>query len=399
MIIAILIIIIAWINYINLSTARSVDRAREVGIRKILGSQRRELIGQFLFESFVINLFTVILSTGLVLLLTPSFSRLSGRELNYFLLKLPEFWYGLILLILTGTILSGLYPAFVLSSQRPIGILKGKLKNTGHGILIRKGLVTLQFIVSLSLITGTFIIYRQINFLQNQTLGVDIEQTLILRSPGIVDSTYLQKFRVLKHRLEIHAEVTSVSASTEIPGAQPLWNAGGIRRLSQPVEEANQYRVIMMDENFMPSYGLTVISGRSFSGEVMNEERNVLLNEAACSLMGFQVPENAIDDQIFFWGDTFRIIGVVKNYAQESLKKAYDPTIFRYNQVPGGYYSLKFNTARVKSSMAKFESDWKAVFPGNPFDYFSSMNITIPNTSQTSNLVQCSDYFPYLQYS
>lgn len=370
MIIAILIIVIAWINYINLSTARSVDRAREVGIRKMMGGQRSELIRQFILESLILNIITVIVSFGLVILLTPAFNRLSGREINHFLLYRPEFWFGLIFLVLFGTLLSGLYPAFILSSHKPMGILSGKLKHSAQGILMRKGLVTLQFVVSISLITGTFIVYRQVHFLQDQSLGVNIEQTLILKSPGITDSTYQQKYQVFKNRIQHYAEVSSVSASTEIPGAQPLWNAGGIRRLSQTQEETNQYRVIMMDEDFIPSYGLKMITGRPFSGDLINEEKNVLMNEAACHLMGFGLPEEAINDEIFFWGDTFRIVGIVKNYAQESLKKDYDPTIFRYNQAPGGYYSVKFNATDVKSTMARFENDWKEIFPGNPFDYF-----------------------------
>jgi putative ABC transport system permease protein len=115
---------------------------------------------------------------------------------------------------------------------------------------------------------------------------------------------------------------------------------------------------------------LEVAEGRGFSGEVANEHENVLLNESACRLMGFEKIEDAINDQIFFWGDTFRIVGVVKNYHQESLKKAYDPLIFRYNAAPGGYYSIKFNTANVKESLVRFEEEWKSIFPGNPFNHF-----------------------------
>ncbi len=369
-IIAALIIFIAWINYVNLSTARSIERAREVGIRKVMGGLRSELIRQFMMESLLMNVITVILALGLTALLTPSFSRLSGRELHYFLFHQPLFWVGLLVMIIIGALLSGLYPAFVLSSHKPIAVLKGKIKNSFQGIMLRKGLVTLQFVVSIALITGTFVVYHQVHFLQNQSLGVNIDKTLVLRSPGIVDSTYRQKYGVFKDRLLKYAEVTSVSASTEVPGSQPQWNAGGIRRLSQPIDEANQYRVIMMDEDFIPAYGLKMVTGRPFSAEIPHEEGNVLMNEAASKLMGFEKPEDAINDQIYFWGDTFRIVGVVKNYGQESLKKAFDPTVYRYNHAPGGYYSIKFNTANVKSSMTKFENDWKALFPGNPFEYF-----------------------------
>src|SRR5262249_54243580 len=155
-------------------------------------------------------------------------------------------------------------------------------------------------------------------------------------------------------------EVVAVTASSSVPGAAPGWNAGGIRRLSQRDDEANQYRIIAMDHDFIKSFGLEIIEGRAFSGDVVNEHESVVMNESASRLMGFTKPEQAINDQIFFWGDTFKIVGVVKNYHQESLKKAFEPLIFRYERAPGGYYSIKFNTKNVRESMAKFEEEWKA---------------------------------------
>jgi putative ABC transport system permease protein len=155
-----------------------------------------------------------------------------------------------------------------------------------------------------------------------------------------------------------------------VPGRQPDWNAGGIRRLSQNNEEAKQYRIIMMDHDFVPSYGLELATGRAFSAEVANEWKNVLLNESAARLMGFKDLSEAINDQIFFWGDTFRIVGVLKNYHQESLKKAVEPLIFRYNKSPGGYYSVKMNVANVSESIRKIEDVWKDFYPGSPFSYF-----------------------------
>jgi putative ABC transport system permease protein len=206
--------------------------------------------------------------------------------------------------------------------------------------------------------------------MQDQGLGVNIEQTLVLQSPDVIDTTYEQKFQVFKQQINQFPEVAGVTASSAVPGRQPGWNAGGIRRLSQSESEAKQYRVIMMDHDFIPLYGLNVIAGRGFSGETGNEKDNVLLNESAYRLMGFGKPEDALNDQIFFWGDTFRIVGVVKNYHQESLKKAFEPLIFRYNASPGGAYSIKFDPANVRESLSKFEETWKALFPGNPFIHY-----------------------------
>jgi putative ABC transport system permease protein len=369
-VVAVLILIIAWINYINLSTAKSVERAREVGVRKVMGGYRAQLVQQFLFESLLLNVVAVVVAIVLAIVLTPSFSTLTGREIGYTLFQQPSFWGWTTVLILTGAVISGLYPAFVLSAYRPVEVLKGRFKNTHKGVFFRKGMVVVQFIASITLIVGTFTVYRQISFMQDQQLGVDIQQTVVIHSPNIVDSTYEDKFQVFKERIGQYSEVVSVCASTEVPGRQPGWNAGGIRTLSQTDEDAKQYRVIMMDGGFIKSYGLEIAAGRGFSDANQQEEKNVLLNESATRLMGFKKIEDALNDQIFFWGDTFRIAGVVKDYHQESLKKAFDPLVFRYNRAPGGLYSIKFNTASIQSSLVRFEEEWKSVFPGNPFIYF-----------------------------
>jgi putative ABC transport system permease protein len=369
-IVAVLILVIAWINYINLSTAKSIERAREVGVRKVMGSFRTQLVQQFLFESLLLNTIAVSIAIGMVVLLTPSFSSITGRELDYLLFRQSMFWLWIVALIVGGALLSGLYPAFVLSGYKPVEVLKGRFKNTGQGVLFRKGMVVTQFVASITLIVGTFTVYRQIRYMQEQELGVNLDQTLILNSPNVVDSTYEQKFQVFKEQIKQYSEVVAVTASTSIPGRQPNWNAGGIRRLSQREDEAKQYRVIMMDHDFIKSYGLEVLTGRGFSGETSHEEKNVMLNESACRIMGFSKIEDAINDQMYFWGDTFRIVGVLKNYHQESLKKSFEPLVFRYSKAPGGYYSIKFNTANVKESMVRFEEEWKTMFPGNPFISF-----------------------------
>ncbi|OOG77215.1 ABC transporter permease [Algoriphagus sp. A40] len=369
-VVALLIMIIAWINYVNLSTAKSIERAREVGVRKVMGGYRSQLIQQFLTESLFLNIIAVLLAAGLAVLLTPWFSGLTSRELGYQLFLQPVFWLALFVLIISGALMSGLYPAFVLSSFRPVEVLKGKFKNTDNGVWLRKGMVITQFIASITLMVGTFTVYKQLDFMQNQDLGVNIEQTLVLNSPSVTDSTYKQKYQVFKQNIGALADVISVTASTSVPGSQPGWNAGGIRRLSQGEDEQNQYRVIMSDGAFFENFGLEMVTGREFSDDVVNEHQNVLLNESASRLMGFATPEEAIDDRIFFWGDTFKIVGVLKDYHQESLKKSYDAMIFRYNDAPNGFYSVKVNAQNIDGLMTQVEAEWKEVFPGNPFEYF-----------------------------
>jgi putative ABC transport system permease protein len=368
MVIAVLIILIAWINYVNLSTAKSIERAREVGVRKVMGGHRRQLIQQFLVESVVFNVIAVLISIGVVIALTPWFGELTGRPLGYSLFKEKYFWIAIISLIIGGAALSGLYPAFVLSSFKPVEVLKGRFKNTSKGVYFRKGMVVVQFVASITLIVGTYVVYQQISFMRKGALAVDMEKTLLLTPPNVTDSTFLEKFELFKNKMLAQPEVTALTASSSVPGASPGWNAGGIRRLSQGEGEANQYRVIMTDGDFIPFYGLEVAAGRGFSDDNPNEGKSVLLNESAARLMSFANIEDAINDQINFWGDTFRIVGVVKNYRQESMKKDFEPLIFRYGKGVGTY-SVKFNTSSVGESLKTFEKEWDQFFPGNPFTY------------------------------
>lgn len=369
-VIAVLIIIIAWINYINLSTAKSIERAREVGVRKVMGGFRMQLVQQFLSESVLLNTIAVLAAIGAVILLTPWFGELTGRSFGYGLLKEPGFWIFIVGLILAGSLLSGLYPAFVLSSYKPVDVLKGRFRNTTRGAMFRKGMVIIQFIASITLIVGTYTVYQQIAYMRNQNLGVDIDQTMVIETPAAADSTYGTKYQGFKQSMLKFSEVRSITSSTSVPGRQPDWNAGGIRRLSQQENEAKQYRIVMMDGGFVEAYGLETIAGRSFSDDVTNENGNVLLNESALRQMGFKDPEESLNDQIYFWGDTFRIVGVLKNYHQESLKKAVEPLIFRYDKASPGFYSVKVNVANASESIQKFESLWKEFYPGSPFQFF-----------------------------
>lgn len=369
-VIAVLIIVIAWINYINLSTAKSIERAREVGVRKVMGGFRSQLVQQFLSESVFLNVVAVLIAIGAVIVLIPWFGDLTGRPIGYELFSEPLFWTFLVVMIVAGSLLSGLYPAFVLSAYKPVDVLKGRFSKTSQGALFRKGMVITQFVASITLIVGTYTVYQQIAFMRNQKLGVDIDQTLVMNTPAVTDSTYENKYETFKHALLKYPEIRSFTSSTAVPGRQPDWNAGGIRRLSQSPDEQNQYRIIMMDHDFVPSYGLEVVAGRPFSGDVANENDNVMLNESAARLMGFKDPQEAINDQIYFWEDTFRIVGVLKNYHQESLKKAVEPLIFRYYKAPGGFYSVKMNVANVSESIRRIETLWKEFYPGSPFSYF-----------------------------
>ncbi|MDV3307371.1 MAG: ABC transporter permease, partial [Cyclobacteriaceae bacterium] len=369
-VIALFVVLIAWINYVNLSTARSLERAREVGLRKVMGGIRSQLIRQFLMESSFLNVIAFLLALIIVVIALPYFNQLAGREIGFTLLRSPQFWGVLALVLMVGIVLSGLYPAFILSGYRPAEVLKGKFRNSWRGLYLRKGLVIFQFVATVVLLVGTFTVYRQITYMRQQDLGVNIDQTLVLRGPASVDSTYTMKYEVFRNTISQSPEVTAVTASTSIPGEQPGWNAGGIRLISESEQSSKQYRVIATDYDFVEAYGLEIAAGRAFSRDYPNEEGSVLMNESATRLMGFKEIEDALQKDIFFWGDTFRIVGVLKDYHQESLKKAHDQLIFRFNPQVRGYYSLKVKSTDMQQTVDRVKETWSSAFPGNPFDYF-----------------------------
>jgi putative ABC transport system permease protein len=371
-VISIFIIAIAWINYVNLSTARSLDRAREVGVRKALGSQRLQLIRQFLFESLLINLLSVLLAFLLIALALPLFNSITGKNITLSMLADYKFWQTLAAIFIGGAFLSGLYPAFVLSSFRPIEVLKGRLARTSHGSWLRQTLVIIQFTASVALMVGTYVIYKQLAFMKSQNLGVNIDQTLVVRGPNVTDSTYQQKLTAFKTELLRQPGITKIAASSEVPGNKVDFNAGGIRLVGADQSASKQYRVFGVDDDFVNVYGLRVLKGRNFSKQFGADSSAVLFNEAAVKQLGFDKPEEALNKQIDFWGKTYTIVGVVSNHHQQSLREAYDTYIYRYEPESDNYYSIKLGPG-VKSPndvIRKVEQEWASFFPGNPFEYF-----------------------------
>ena len=370
LLIAIFIIVIAWINYINLSTARALERAKEVGVRKVMGSYRGQLIRQFLFESFVINFLAVILALLLVVISLPLFNSITGKAVSFSLLRDSGFWIALVSIFIGGTFLSGLYPAFVLSSFRPIEVLKGKLTRTRHGNALRQALVIFQFAASVALVVGTYSVYRQLKFMENQELGVQIDQTLVLRGPEVTDSTYANKLQAFKTEMLRMPGVQKMTASSDVPGNKIGWNAGGISLVGS--DKTNQYRIIGVDDDFTEAYGLKVIKGRTFSRQFASDTSAVLFNEAAVASLGFATPEEALNKQINFWGDVFTIVGVVANHHQESLREKYDSYIYRLDARNNNFFSLKVGAGvqNWESLIQNAEQKWGQFFPGNPFEYF-----------------------------
>jgi putative ABC transport system permease protein len=369
--IAFFIVLIAWVNYINLATARAITRAREVGVRKAVGSQRRQLIVQFLSESALLNALAVMLALVIVLTAIPGFNAISGQQLSFSLFFQPGIWIGLTGMFLVGVFFSGMYPAFVLSGFDPIEVLKGRLGTSTRGILLRKSLVVFQFTASLFLLTGTVVVFEQIQYMRKQALGMNIDQTLVIPPPSVgIDSTFLQRITAFKQELQQKSSVQQITVSTSIPGEPVLWNAGGIKLVGQDESRQKQYRVIGVDYDYLKAYGLKIIAGRPFDKSFGSDNQSVIFNRKGIEQLGFNKPEEAIGRKIDFWGRQYTIEGVTENFHQQSLREAYEPLILRLIPDVNGFISLKTSAANTAQTVSGVRTEWDKFFPGNTFEYF-----------------------------
>jgi len=369
LLIAIFIICIAWINYINLATAISVERAREVGVRKLLGAVRSTLIRQFITESFVLNFISLLLSLLVFSLLLHPFDFFTGRD-NYTGVTLTtNYWIIFFALFFFGTFLSGLYPAFVLSGFKPVIVLKGAFKNSASGQLLRKGLIVVQFVTSVVLIAGTIIVFQQVGFMRNQKLGEDINSTLIIKGPQtLADSLYQNTYQPFKSAVLQLPAIKNIAASTNVPGDEIYWTNGS-KRLGSDQSVVSLYN-LGIDYDFIPSYDIKMAAGRNFSKQFGTDKKTAIINETAAKLFGFKSAAAAIGERIKRGGDTLTLIGVTADFHQLGLQKNIDPMILVLTPNISNFYSLKVNEANTPQTIASLNRLWNKYFPRDPFNYF-----------------------------
>jgi putative ABC transport system permease protein len=366
--IAFFIIGIAWINYINLATARSMERAREIGVRKVLGALRVDLIRQFLSESVLLNIIALIVALLAVSELAPAFHQFIGRtEVSGFSMP-ASYWLGTLAIFAAGALLAGLYPAFVLSGYQPVLVLKGVFKNRRNSQTLRKGLIIAQFAASVALIAGTMIVYRQVEFMRRQSLGANINQTLVLNAAAsFSDSLYQNAFQPFKNEALSINGIKNLTASSSIMGKEIYWTTGG-RRLVEGAGTITLYH-LGVDYDFVPAYSLELKAGRNFSEDFATDNKTALLNELAVKQLGFESSESAINQKIRRGRDTLTVIGVVANFHQQGLQKAIDPIIMLLRPDIRGYYSAKIQTADVQGTLAALQKVWDKHFPADPFNF------------------------------
>jgi putative ABC transport system permease protein len=377
--IGIFVLVIAWINFINLATARAIGRAKEVGIYKVVGASRTDLITRFLTEAAMVNLFSLALAVGIVGATLTPFNVISGLSLDGSYLQRPWFLELLAVLWIAGTLLSGFYPAWVLSSFKPVSVLKGKLKSSSGGALMRKGLVVGQFVASVALITGTMIVYRQLHFMMHSDLGMNIDQVVVMDRPGIQpnDDANTHAFRLeidlFRNDLKRTPDIEAVSNMTTVPGMLREWRAT-VKLWGSRTSDSVSMRTSNIDFDFLKVFKMPLLAGRNFSLDYPHDpDTSAILTASAVRLLGFSNPQDAIGKTIVIpeWNNQKDVIvGVVNDYHQVSLKKPLEPALFNCDFYESEYYAVRVHTNDMSKTLDHIRASWDKAFPGNPFEYF-----------------------------
>lgn len=371
---ALAILCIAWINYINMTVARSMERAKEVGIRRASGASRRQIIAQFLFESLVMNLIALLLAIGLMEAAWPAFHSLTGKELNFSLWVTT--WLGVILLIIfaAGVFASGFYPALILSGIKPIKMLKGKFTHTRSANTTRKVLVVVQYVASLILLCSTLIVYAQLDYMRKASLGVRTNETLVLKFPAQCDALAM-KLEAMRKEIALLPDVRQVTVSGAVPGTE-VADFLSIVRENDALKQTRLLEMLILDEDYLDAFDLRLVAGRGFSEAYGSDSYKLVLNEAAIHTLGFPSAEEAIGERLLVEtvDEPMQIIGVVKNYHQQSLNKDYTPILFalhdKLSWMKQRYISIVTENSGPKALVTKIETIWNRYFPDSSYDYF-----------------------------
>lgn len=365
------ILCVAWINYINLSAIKSIDRAREVGIRKVVGANKLQLIKQFFAEFILISIVGVFLAILLVRLSTPFFNQLFGISLSFSLiLKSKVFLFMFFLVFIGGTLLSGVYPAFVLSSFKPVDVIKGKILNNNTGIDLRKIFLIFQFMVFIFFIVATLSINRQIEFMRNHDLGIDKENIILME---VQASTHSISYSVNKEILFFEELKKNPAIYNATMGNSPgieYYAMTSLRRI-----DSTLYRDLFLnwvDYDFIDTYRIKLLAGRNFSRDYPTDRYGAcMINEKALKLFQFNSPQDAVDKYLIDSNySRFKIIGVTKNYNQLSLKYEVGPLVYHFTPHAGEYYSVKLkNNKNIDEVIAFIKQKYEEILVGSSFSY------------------------------
>lgn len=376
--IAAFILIMAWINYINLTTSKSLQRAKEVGVRKVVGASKNQLVSQFLIESLILNVLALVLAVTLVQLFQGFFNQLVERDLSLveFLssqLGSTTVFVWLIAILLTGSLLSGIYPAFVLSSFQASESIKGEFGKGSKGQLLRKTLVVFQFSLSIALIAGTVLVYQQTNFMRNQDLGVNMDRVMTVEAPSITrfDSTFVERMHQFMNKLEQNARIEKVGSSRAVFGDR-LPRTFNVRTSAEG--EGHMLNRIQANYGFLDVYEVEIVAGRNFVRSDHNGDfnlvRGTMLNEKGARILGFNTPQEAINKKISYFGREWEVIGITADFHHRSLRSTIEPLmIVPFMSGGDDTYHLRVDGSNLTQTIDYVAKTFDEFYPDDIFDY------------------------------
>lgn len=377
MVVAVLVLLIGSINYINLSTARAADRTRETGMRKVLGGSRLSLIKQFMTETLLINLLASMIALGLIKALMPAYIKLTDRPADTDFFHSGFFWAMVLALFVFNCLLSGLYPALVLSAIKPVSITGRISTVSAKGILFRKILVSGQFAAALIVLASSLIVYQQLFYMRHQELGLNTEQVLVLRIPrgqgSSVDSLRRLQSQAFMNQVSMFPQVMKISNTSSLPGVSlhELSTFSGISQYGSNQGLNYNYYAYGIDTGFLPVMNIKLLAGENFRADT-SSRYHLIISKSASRLFGFTSPEDAIGKKITLTmtDEKYSIVtGVIDDYHQQSLKGELLPMIHWYNDSNGAFYAIKLNTVDISSTIKKIAAVWQALYPEYAFDY------------------------------
>ena len=367
--VSILVILLAWTNYINLSTARAIERAKEVGIKKAIGVHRYQLITQFMTESLILHIVSGFIAIAITYLVLPNIRNIVNKDLVFDLTESGT-WILCCAFVFIGSVVAAIYPSLILSSFKPVTVLKGINDSRSRKFSLRQLLVVVQFSISIFMTASTFVVIRQLDFMQGNSKGFDSNAMLVIKGPGVINNFEMEnKVALLKSQLANLSIVNKVATSEAIPGGGYKWGTG-MRKIGADIEENRSGEVVFVDSDFAETYKMKLLSGKVWNDVMTKQVKEVLVNEMALKTFGFHGNENVIGEKLLIGNDTFEIAGVLADYHWSSLKTPISSNVLASRKICGAYLSVQLNSDNWRGSIDQINELYSAVFPEKPFDYF-----------------------------
>jgi putative ABC transport system permease protein len=369
--VALFILLLATINYMNMATARSANRAREVGLRKVVGAYRKQIISQFLAESLLLTFTALVIAVFIVFLFLPDFNQLTGKDMTFSRFLQPGILGSIILITLLVGILSGSYPSFYLSSFMPINVLKGNAAKSGKtSSFLRRALVVVQFFIAIFMIIGTIVVSSQLSFLRNADLGFKKDNLVVIE---LQDSAFRSKVETFKNELLQNPDILSASNSTGVPGQIDWIQVMRVEREDKMSEMA--LILAQVDYDYVKTMGMEIVQGRDFDKNMGTDKTEaVIINETGVKTLGWE--DNPIGKKIQYGfdldsnqGRMLKVVGVVKDFHFRSMHNKIEPVVLFISEAPRYFLTLRLRDGKEKEALAAIEDKWNAYGAGRPFDY------------------------------